>query len=879
MSPRRRVTTGRLLALVVTLGAATVLPATAVSAAPAEWVVTAPGTASVSARVALDNGSLTFAVSRNGRTVLAPAPVGLHTTDADLTKDLRAIGRTDRVITEQYRMTTGKQLDRATRMTESTLAFQGAGGARLDLVVRVAPDGAAYRYVVPGPVTVTGEASSFALPADAPAWLLPYNAWYEANRVHTTAGGAAAGDFGHPSLFRVGDDFALLTESDVDGRHAGSRLRHAAGSGDYRVVLADERISSSGELRTPWRTAIVGDLATVSESTLVDDLASPAKFTDTSWVRPGKVAWSWLSEHSSPGDFERQKDYVDFAADNGWEYVLVDEGWRDAWVPELVRYARAKGVDVLLWFHWSALDTRAERDSVLPKVRQWGVRGVKLDFMESDSQARYQWYDDVLAETAQQRLMVNFHGSTIPHGLARTWPHVMTMEAVRGAENFPPAANNPVQFFTRNVVGSMDYTPVSLDVGPKETTIAHEVALPVLYESGWTHFADRPEAYERFPEALRYLNQVPTVWDETRLLAGDPADHAVVARRSGDRWFVGAIAAGDPRTLRASLGFLDGGRWLVEVVRDGVDRADVRRDSRIARSSEALEVAVPRNGGFAAVICPYLPGMLTCDQPIVPAPATTTTVTPPDVVDAPKGSTFEIGGTFTLDADTTIEDVVLTAAAPAGWTVTGAAVERRTMGTGETITGRWTVRVGDDSPVGAVDVPVFAEFRAPGHDRVHVERAVRAFVPPPAPTGDPHVSDLPFLNESNGWGPVERDRSNGENASGDGNPLTIGGVVYAKGIGVHAPSELSVYLGGACGTFTAVIGLDDETTSPGSVVFQVLGDGRVLHDSGVLRGTDPARSISVDTTGVRMLGLRVTDGGDGRNFDHADWADARLACA
>jgi alpha-glucosidase len=211
----------------------------------------------------------------------------------------------------------------------------------------------------------------------------------------TTAGGAAAGDFGYPSLFQVGTDFVLLTESDVDGRYSGARLRHAAGSTGYQVVLADARVSSTGGLRTPWRTAIIGDLAGVTESTLVDDLAAPARFGDTSWIRPGKVAWSWLSEHSSPRDFERQRQYVDFAARNGWPYSLVDEGWSATWVPELIRYARARGVDILLWFRWTDLDTAQERDTVLPRVRQWGARGVKLDFMNSDIQARNQWYDAV----------------------------------------------------------------------------------------------------------------------------------------------------------------------------------------------------------------------------------------------------------------------------------------------------------------------------------------------------------------------------------------------------------------------------------------------------------------------------------------------------
>jgi alpha-glucosidase len=847
----------RLLVLVLAL----LLPAAPAMAAPTGWTVAGPG--QITAKVALNSGNLTFAVQRQGRTVLQPASIGLTTTAADLTKDLTFTGRSDRVVIERYDMPHGKRMQRSTRMTETRLGFRNASGS-FDLIVRAAPDGVAYRYVLPGPATVTSEASSFAVPADARAWLLPYNAWYEANRVRTTAG-EATGDFGYPSLFNTGTDFALLTESDVDGRYAGSRLRRTAGG--FQVVLADPQVESTGT--TPWRTAIVGDLPTVSTSTLVDDLATPALLRDTSWIKPGKVAWSWLSEHSSPSDFARQKQYVDFAARNGWEYALVDEGWSAAWVPELIRYARARGVDILLWMHWTDLDTPQERDTVLPRVKQWGAKGVKLDFMESDSQERYRWYDAVLRKTADLELMVNFHGSTIPHGLARTWPHVLSMEAVRGAENMPPAANNPVQFFTRNVAGSMDYTPVSLEVGTQEASIAHETALPVVYESGWTHFADKPEAYERHPQALRYLDQLPTVWNETKLLDGDPDTHAVVARRNGDRWFIGGIAA-DERTLKAQLGFLGAGQWVVETVRDPATRADVVRDRQVLRDTDTLSVPVRRNGGFAAIICRDRPGLQTCDQPIRQVPATTLTVTPSGPVDVAPGSTLEVSGTFT-NGDQEIRDVALKAVAPPGWTVSGAVVQRRKLAPGESISGRWRLLAG--AQTGAVDVPIVATF-----GDVHVEQVVRAFVPPPVPANGAQVSDLPFVSETNGWGPVERDRSNGENSGGDGAVLSIGGVTYAKGLGAHAPSEVSVYLGRGCSRFTAGIGLDDETREPGSVAFQVFGDDKPLYDSGVLRSKGPAVPIDVDVTGVRMLSLRVTDGGDGRNFDHADWAEAALTC-
>lgn len=852
--------------LVMALTAAIPVPATA--APPDSWTVTGRA---LTAQVTLDAaGAPALTVSRNGEQVLAPSPLGLRTTAADLSTGLHLVGDRTRTVDQRYTMTTGKRHERASTMTERRLSFANGDDARIDVVLRVAPDGVAYRYELPANAEITGEASAFTLPAEAPAWLLPYNAWYEANRVRTTAAAAATGDYGNPSLFQVGGNWALLTESDVDGRYSGMRLRHTAGSPAYQVMLADEKVTAR---QTPWRTAIIGDLGTVTESTLVDDLATPAKFRDTSWIHPGKVAWSWLSEHQSPSDFERQKDFVDFAARNGWSAVLVDEGWSADWVPALVRYARARGVEVLLWFHWNRLDTAEKRDTILPMVKSWGVRGVKIDFMESDSQARYQWYDAVLAKTAELHLMVNFHGSTIPHGLARTWPHIMTMEGVRGAENYPPAANNPVQAFTRNVVGSMDYTPVSLDVGTHEASIAHEIALPVVYESGWTHYADKPEAYERYPEALRFLNQVPSGWEETRYVAGNPGEGTVLARRSGDRWFLGAISAGAGRTVTAPLGFLGSGTWTVELVRDGTgERGDVVRSRQRVRAADTLSVAVPANGGFAAIIC----RTATCDKPLPDVPEGTVTVTP-STVDAQVGESVEVTGTFTL-AEGTANDVRFRAAVPDGWQVTGPVITRDRMTAGQSVTGRWTVRVGQSQ--GYVDVPVYAEFRAPRglwSDTVHVEEAVRVFVPPPPLTGTPYVSDLTFVSETNGWGPVERDLSVGESAGGDGNPITIGGVVYEKGLGTHAAASIQVYLGGRCTTFTAAVGLDDETTEPGSVTFQVLADDETVYDSGVLR-PGPATEVTADVTGARMLTLKVTDGGDGKNFDHADWADARLNC-
>jgi hypothetical protein len=833
-------------------------------------------------RVALGaDGGLSLSVAHRGATVLAPSAIGVRTTTADLTRNLSFRGRKDRTVQERYTMTAGKQRDRRTTLTESTLSFADAAGTRMDVVVRVSAQGAAYRYVLPeGPVTITGEASSFSLPSGAPAWLLPYTPNYEGIWSETTAGAAPAGDFGFPSLFQVRGDYVLLTESDVDGRYSGGRLTHQAGSGTFTVKLADAEVAAAAGLTTPWRVAVVGDLGTVTAATLVDDLAPGSRMSDTSWVRPGTVAWSWLSEHDSPRDPVRQKQYIDFAARNGWRYVLIDEGWSRTWVPEVIRYARARGVDVLLWFHWTALDTAQERDTVLPLVKSWGVAGVKIDFMDSDSQARFRWYDDILPATAGQRLMVNFHGATVPRGMQRTWPHVLTSEAVHGAEQYRlRAARNTMLPFTRNAVGSMDFTPVAFVVTDRDTTTAHELATFLVFESGWQHTADKPENYDVRPDLLRTLNQLPTAWDETRLLAGRPGTEAVLARRSGDRWYLGGISAVDARTYRLPLDFLGSGRWLVETVRDG-DHGLVR-EPRIVRRGEALEVPVATRGGFVTIACRYTEGMSTCDRPVTPVPQTNLTVAPA-AADVRPGTVVDVTATFTLPAGGPITDVRLRAVPPAGGTAQGPVVSRQRMRGGESISGRWRVTVPAQAAPGYLDLPVVATYRIPadpGKGVVHVEQAVRAFVAPPDPTGTPYVSDLPFVAENNGYGPAERDMSNGEAAAGDGRPITVAGQVYAKGIGAHAPAEVTVWLGTGCQTFRAEVGVDDEVSQVGSVAFQVLGDDRVLAETGVLRRGEAARPVSADVTGVRLLTLRVTDGGDGKNFDHADWADARLVCA
>jgi alpha-glucosidase len=268
----------RLAMIVSTLvaGLVTAVPAAAQEA----WTVT--GHRGPSATVSADGGRVSLSVSKSGRTVLEPSPVGIVTEQVDLSQGLRLVHRTSRPVFDHYKTNAGKQLTRTSLMTESRFTFEGDGGARFDLVVRVANDGVAYRYALPRSYgAILREESAFKVPAGSAAWLARYRFDYENPFIQTTSDGAAAAEYMHPALFDVAGNYLHITESDVDGRHSGARLVHDAGTSTYRIKYWDEKVQVTGPVATAWRTMIVGDLATVASSTLTDDLATPSKVRDT----------------------------------------------------------------------------------------------------------------------------------------------------------------------------------------------------------------------------------------------------------------------------------------------------------------------------------------------------------------------------------------------------------------------------------------------------------------------------------------------------------------------------------------------------------------------------------------------------------------------
>jgi len=531
-------------------------------------------------------------------------------------------------VAESYEMVRGKASEREHRAMATTATFthpDAPGDVHVDL--RVATDGVAVRYRVTGEGRdlTTGDSTTFEIPREAVTYLTPFDEAHEASARQQPVR-EVSGEFCTPGLFEVDGQWCLLAEAGADGDYGASRL--VADEDGFTFDLPETQVNAHYPFATPWRVAVVGDLETLVESTLVTDLVGAAE-TDDSWVDPGRVAWSWWSESDSPDDFDRQREYIDYAAERGWEYVLVDDGWqrRAEEVPALVEYAQERDVDLFLWAHWTDLNTESDRAERLATWSGWDVAGVKVDFMDHDDQGRLAFYDRLAEDAAEYELLVNFHGSVVPTGLQRRYPHVMTYEGVMGAEYYKwstlSAEHNCTLPYTRNVVGPMDYTPVTFSADSRHTSAGHELALSVVYESALQHFADGIDEYAARPAAESFLETVPAAWAETRFVGGRPGTEATIARRvrddrdadgdsdgdsdgdgdgdaTGDsEWFLGSITAGPQRIVTADCSFLPEGEWTAHVVRDdGNDGLET--EAWTVTGQEALDIVVAPNGGFVA---------------------------------------------------------------------------------------------------------------------------------------------------------------------------------------------------------------------------------------------------------------------------------------
>jgi alpha-glucosidase len=616
-----------------------------------QWALASPD-GSVEIEVELDaGGSLSYRIKHRDRTVVSPSRLGVVRADEVFDAPMTPIGHDEPIeVEDRYTMIHGKRREVRAAGRARSLRFANAAGAELAVDLRAYDDGVAFRYRFPeqsdGEVALTGELTTVTPATDGEAWLQPtqdpfvYGPAYEAPYGGVPIGTPSSGPaWDLPATFHTSDGWLQVTEIDLHATCFGSRLAAvprgrayafapplpAEGDGRGRV---DARSTLPWTL--PWRVFVVADRAGgLVESQLVDHLAEPSRIADTSWVRPGRVSWSWWSENDSPGDLGRLRDHIDLAHEFGWEYSLVDANWTvhsDDDMRALAGYAAERGVRLFLWYNSGGphnhvteqpRDRMHERDvrrAELATIAQWGVAGIKVDFFHSDKQDGIARYLGVLEDAADHRIMVNFHGCTIPRGWTRTWPHLMTMEGVRGAETyifderFPAVAprHNTILPFTRNAVGPMDYTPVTFSDNryPHLTTAGHELALSVVFESGLLHLADSAESYRAVPpDVAAVLAQVPVTWDETRCLTGEPGSQVVIARRDGRDWFVAGInGRSEPAAVDLDLTGLAGAElpWLV--VTDGAGRDDVTA----TRGTPGPRIAMAPYGGFLATSRPGL---------------------------------------------------------------------------------------------------------------------------------------------------------------------------------------------------------------------------------------------------------------------------------
>jgi hypothetical protein len=614
-----------------------------------EWAVTSPDgrlTATVSRQA---DGRVTWRVTHAGAAILEDSPLGVRRHDQTFLEGLKPIAANEPTpIADRYETPHGRRRLHAVDARQRVLTFANARDARIEVIVRAQNDGAAVRYRFPEtdatPRRVFEEFTAFHVPPGSQGWLMPhqrvhrYGPAYEDFFSEVPSGTPAPHKMGwsFPALFRTPSGrWLLLTEAAVDDSYAGAHLAPEAPDGVYRIAFPDpEEGLGVGEIHPssrlpwtlPWRVVIVGDAAArIIESDLVSDLSPPSRVKDTSWVKPGRAAWSWWSKSESPRHAAALNAFTDLAAEMGWEYALVDANWDQmlsGTIEEVLAHAAKRGVGLFFWYNSGGPHndvTEAPRDRMhardvrraeFARLREWGVRGVKVDFWHSDKQDRIRQYREILADAVEFQLLVNFHGCTIPRGWSREFPHLVAMEAVFGAEQYKfreafstrAAWHNTVLPFTRNAIGPMDYTPVTFtDVKyPRTTTNAHELAQSVVFESGVQHFADSVEAYRALPSRARdFLSQVPAAWDETRGISGEPGRSVVIARRSGEVWYVGGLSGLDePHAARVPLEFLGPGEWALTLIRDGGEPRSFEDETRRVTATAVIDVPVRARGGF-----------------------------------------------------------------------------------------------------------------------------------------------------------------------------------------------------------------------------------------------------------------------------------------
>lgn len=567
--------------------------------------------------------------------------IGLTRSDQDFSKELKLIKTGKEVlIKDEYTMLHGKRSERSNSANEVVCYFENPSKAKMNLIVRAYNDGVAFRYEFPekeGTFIVNDELTAYSISDNTKRWMQKYD--YGGESLYDgLEDGSIQQNWSFPALFNASENscWYLIHESDINRNYSATKLSNTETASIYNVEFPDA-IEGAGSIlptitlpwKSPWRIIILGSLADVVESTLIDDVAAPSVVNEKDWIESGVVSWNYWSHNHGTKDFQVVREFADLAAAMDWPYTLLDWEWdqmaNGGNLEDALKYIHSIGVKPLMWYNSGAnkwvnntprdrMLTHESRIKEFAKLNELGVAGVKIDFFLSSTQDMVEFYLDILDDAAQYKIMVFFHGCIVPRGWQRTYPHLMTYEAVRGAEwynNGPeltmaaPTHNNTLPY-TRNVVGSMDYTPVTFTNSqyPHITSYGHELALSVVFESGLQHMADRPDGYNNLPDAAKsFLKAVPAAWDDIKLLDGNPGRYTVIARRKGADWYIGGINSGGrrERVQNVKFDFLPEGKsYKLTLIADGEHDKVFSTQYLVVDNSSSIDVKMLHRGGFVA---------------------------------------------------------------------------------------------------------------------------------------------------------------------------------------------------------------------------------------------------------------------------------------
>ena len=599
-------------------------------------------------------GAIKYSVLYQEAEVLRSSSLGIQTATVDFSNGNNLLGATPvQQVNDSYNILHGKKKQATYKANKRTVQFKNKNGKALDIIFQVSNDAVAFRYQYKEGNNfidnITNELTTFHFPTTAKAWLQPMqvsktgweqtNPAYEEHYVQDVPVGTKSpspAGWVYPALFRANEVWALITEASLEATDCATRLKAESPDGEYSIGYPDPReiITGKGLLPTfqstyvsPWRIITIGSLATIIESTAGTDLAKPSTIKNTDFVLPGKSSWSWINSKDNFIVYDEQKKYVDFASSMNWQYCLIDVNWDTKIgyekMKELADYAKTKNVGLLLWYNsagdWNTVKysprnlllTAESRAKEFQRLKDMGVKGVKIDFFAGDGQSVIAYYLDILKDAAKYELLVNFHGATLPRGWARTYPHLMTTEAVRGFEMVTfeqPDADKEATHctmlpFTRNAFDPMDFTPMNLykiqSKVQRKTTAAFELATSVLFLSGIQHYAESPDGMEKVPENIQqFLRTLPNTWDEVKFIDGFPGKYVVLARRAGNKWYIAGIN-GDATAKTIELNFSPFSKKKATLITEG-EAGQLFAEKQI-NAKKPQTITMPAAGGFVIV--------------------------------------------------------------------------------------------------------------------------------------------------------------------------------------------------------------------------------------------------------------------------------------